>query len=172
MRTVAIAKAERGTRIRCVAQRTDSCIATLLRRWSPTRDDCMTLDQVRRSLILVVENVEETRDGIERLLTRDGYRVSPARNEKEAVAKARLQAPDLILMGLGIDAVQIAEMGRRIREESGLGEAVPVVIFCVATLEEGAEAGVGYNIYMTRPDNFDQLRRLLSRLLRGVPGAC
>jgi CheY-like chemotaxis protein len=131
----------------------------------------MTRDQVRRPLILVVEDVEETRDGIERLLTTDGYRVSPARNEKEAVAKARLQAPDLILISLGIDAVQIAEMGRRIREESGLGEAVPVVIFCVATLEEGAEAGVGYNTYMTRPDNFDQLRRLLIRLLRKKPRA-
>jgi len=132
----------------------------------------MTLDQVRRPLILVVEDVEETRDGIERLLTTDGYCVSPARNEKEAVAKARLQAPDLVLMSMGIDAVEIAEMGRRIREGAGLGGRVPIVIFCVGTLEEGTEAGVGYNIYMTRPDNFDQLRRLLIRLLRKEPRAC
>ena len=131
----------------------------------------MTPNPQQQFFILVVEDVEETRDGIERLLTADGYRVSTAKSEEEAVLKARLQPPDLILMSLGIDDVQIAEMGRRIREGAGLGGSVPVVIFCVGTLEEGTEAGVGYNIYMTRPDNFDQLRRLLIRLLRTEPRA-
>jgi DNA-binding NtrC family response regulator len=49
-------------------------------------------------LILVLENIEETRDGIEELLNADGYRVDPARNEKEAVIKAMRQRPDLILI--------------------------------------------------------------------------
>ena len=38
-------------------------------------------------LILVVEDVEESRDGIEKLLAADGYRVDPARQEEDAVAK-------------------------------------------------------------------------------------
>lgn len=126
----------------------------------------MTLDQVRRPLVLVVEDVEETRDAIDRLLVNSGYAVITARDEAEAVLKARLRTPDLVLMSLGIDAVQIAEMGRRIRQNSGLSAAVPIVIFCVAMLPEGAEAEVGYNTYMTRPDNFEQLRSLLNRLAR------
>ena len=131
----------------------------------------MAPDQQQRFFVLVVEDVEETRDGIERLLTTDGYSVSTAKTEQEAVLKARLQPPDLILMSLGIDAEEIADMGRRIREAAGLGGSVPIVIFCVARLEEGTEAGVGHNTYMTRPDNFDQLRRLLIRLLRTEPRA-
>ena len=130
----------------------------------------MTLDQERRSVILVIEDVEETRDAIEQLLVATGYIVSTARDEAEAVFKARVQSPDLILMSLGIDAVQIGEMGRRIRENSWLTDRVPIVVFCVATLAEGAEAEVGYNIYITRPDNFDQLRGLLSRLFEGSRG--
>jgi CheY-like chemotaxis protein len=39
-------------------------------------------------LILVVEDVEETRDGIEKLLAADGYRVDPARQEEDAVTTA------------------------------------------------------------------------------------
>jgi CheY-like chemotaxis protein len=39
-------------------------------------------------LILVVEDVEETRDGIEKLLEADGYRVDPAREEEDAIARA------------------------------------------------------------------------------------
>jgi CheY-like chemotaxis protein len=52
-------------------------------------------------LILVLEDVEETRNGIEELLNADGYCVDPARNEREAVMKAMRQRPDLILISLG-----------------------------------------------------------------------
>ena len=45
----------------------------------------MAVNLVHRLVILVVEDVEETRDGIERLLSAHDYRVNKARNEKEAV---------------------------------------------------------------------------------------
>jgi CheY-like chemotaxis protein len=37
-------------------------------------------------MILVVEDVAETRDGIEKLLKADGYRVAAARDERDAMA--------------------------------------------------------------------------------------
>ena len=125
----------------------------------------MSSDQERRSVILVVEDVEETRYGMERLLVASGYQVSAARDEEEAVLKAGLQRPDLILISLGLNPIRALVTARRIRERAGLGEEVPVVVFCVVGLDEGAEVAVGYNVYLTRPDNFDQLRGLLKRLL-------
>jgi CheY-like chemotaxis protein len=132
----------------------------------------VTSDRERRSVILIVEDVEETRYGIERLLTASGYQVSMAKDEEEAIQTARLHHPDLILISLGLDAVRILPAARRIRERAGLEEEVPVVVFCVASLNEGDELAAGYNVYMTRPDNFDQLRALLSRLVRKLPQAC
>jgi len=129
----------------------------------------MTVNRERSSVILVVEDVEETRDGIERLLTADGYQVSTARNEEEAVLKASLHHLDLILISLGLQAAQIVPVARRIRERAGVGEEIPVVAFCVTSLDEGAEMEVGCNVCLTRPDNFDQLRALLGRLLRKLP---
>ena len=131
----------------------------------------MTNDRVRRSLILVIEDVEETRYGIERLLTVSGYQISTARDEQEAIQRASLDHPDLILISLGLDAESILLVARRMREHAGLGKEVPVVIFCVTSLGEGDEVAAGDNVYMTRPDNFDQLRALLSRLLRKLPRA-
>jgi DNA-binding response OmpR family regulator len=128
----------------------------------------MTSHRERRLAILVVEELEETRFGIERLLTASGYQVSTARDEK--TVKASLRHPDLILISsLRLDAVQVLATARRIRERAELGEDVPVVVFSVPNLAEGAEVGAGYNIYLTRPDNFDQLRALLRRLLRTPP---
>jgi hypothetical protein len=48
----------------------------------------------KRSVILVVEDVEETRDGIERLLTASGYQLSTARDDEEVVLKASLRRPN------------------------------------------------------------------------------
>ena len=43
------------------------------------------LEELRADLILVVEDVRETSEGIERLLKADGYRVSLARDELDAI---------------------------------------------------------------------------------------
>jgi len=122
-----------------------------------------------RPFILVVEDVEEIRDGIEELLKVDGYRVDPARDEQDAILRAKREAPDLILVSLQGRHVQVVEAARRIRKGAKLSEDIPVVIFCIQTVAEGAEVEIERNIYITRPDNFDQLRRFLIRLLRKVP---
>ncbi len=132
----------------------------------------VTSDPEHRSFILVIEDVEETRHGIERLLTASGYKVNTARDEEEAVLKTSLHHPDLILISLGLDVVQVLPLAMRIRERAGLGEEVPFVVFCFSGLDEGAELAAGYNVYMTQPDNFDQLRAFLSRLLGKLPGPC
>lgn len=117
------------------------------------------------SLILVVEDVEETRDGIEKLLKADGYRVVPVRQAEDAIASSRREPPDLLLISLGLAPDVIIQTTRAIRARSELSEGVPVVIFCFEALAEGEEMAIEGNIYMTRPDNFNQLRALLRRLL-------
>jgi CheY-like chemotaxis protein len=117
--------------------------------------------------ILVVEDVQETRDAIEALLKRDGYWVDPARNEHDAVEKIRLNSPDVILISLGGTTEHVLSTARGIRERSGLLESTPIVIFSILTIPEGAEVDLEGNIYVTAPDNFNQLRRLLTRVLDG-----
>lgn len=120
-------------------------------------------------IVLVVEEVEETRDGIERLLEVDGYRVNPARDEDDAVLRARRARPDLILVSLKGPYADVIAAAQRIRERAELGEDTPVVVFCIDGLPEGAEVEVSNNVYVTRPDNFNQLRGLLRHLLNLSP---
>ena len=42
---------------------------------------------------------------------------------------------------------------------------MPVVVFGLPVIDEGEELAIGRNVYVTWPDNFDQLRDLLERLL-------
>jgi|SRR5712692_274814 len=125
-------------------------------------------DDTRLS-ILVVEDVAETRDGIEKLLTADGYRVAVARDERDAIESARRKRPDLILVSLAGSPGEVIATARRIRENANVGNLVPVVIFCIASIGEGDDLAIGENVHISRPDNFNQLRRLLTRLLHEVP---
>jgi CheY-like chemotaxis protein len=122
-----------------------------------------------RLIILVVEDVAETRDGIERLLKADGYLVAVARDERDAIESARRERPNLILVSLAGLPSEVIAAARRIREHADLGNLVPVVIFCVDSINEGDDLAIGENVHISRPDNFNQLRRLLARLLHEVP---
>ncbi len=128
----------------------------------------MNKDQDSSQLILVVEDVHETRDGIEKLLKADGYRVAVARDEQDAIESAQRTRPDLILLSLAGLPRDVVITARRIRANAGVGEKVPVVVFCIMGINEGDEVAIGQNVHITRPDNFNQLRSLLARLLPQV----
>ena len=121
------------------------------------------------AIILVVEDVNETRDGIEKLLKADGYCVTLARDQKDAIESAQRQPPNLILVSMAGLPHEVILAARRIRELAAVGENVPVVVFCSAEIDEGDEVAIGKNVYITRPDNFNQLRTLLARLLNQIP---
>ena len=122
-------------------------------------------------IILVVEDIDETRHGIEKLLSVDGYRVALARDEQDGIESARRQRPDLILVSLAGVPREVILSARRIRESAAIGEDVPVVVFCVDEIAQGDEIAIGENVHVTRPDNFNQLRSLLARLLHTMPKA-
>lgn len=122
------------------------------------------LEELRADLILVVEDVRETSDGIERLLNTDGYRVALARDELHAIESIQLTRPDLILVNWTGLSGQVLATVRRMRERSAVGNQIPVV-FWVEDLDQGEEIALEENVHLTRPDNFNQLRDLLARLL-------
>lgn len=115
--------------------------------------------------ILVGDDVAETLDGIEAMLTRDGYRIEAASDESEATDKARLGSPNLMLVSLDGEIADVIVVAARIRARAALNENLPIIIFCVGELKEGCEVAVGQDIYLAHPDNFNQLRGFISRLL-------
>jgi CheY-like chemotaxis protein len=123
------------------------------------------LEKFIAPLILVMEDVHETRDGIEKLLTADGYRVAPARDELDTIESAQHTQPDLILVSLTGLTGEVLAMVHRLRERMAVRDQIPVVVFYVEDIAEGQEVAIGGNIYLTRPDNFNQLRSLVARLL-------
>jgi len=120
----------------------------------------------KSQLILVVEDVYETRAGIDTLLKANGYRVALA--STEAISITRPERPDLILVSGSALPDNILVKVDGIRKEAAVGDEVPVVVFCAQDIPEGEEVAIGGNVYLTNPDNFNQLRSLVAQLLPAV----
>ena len=116
--------------------------------------------------VLVVEDFEDNRFMMRRLLEMSGYRVIEAVNGQEAVDKACAERPDLILMDLSLPHLDGLAATRRIRQYDGLGDVPIVAVSAHDTADFHADAlAAGCNEYVTKPIDFDQLERLLSRLV-------
>jgi len=118
-----------------------------------------------RPLVLVVSDDHEIRDGTEQLLISDGYRIETARDEQTAAERASSCCPNLILVSLAGRPDAVVAAAVRMRRRAELDASVPVVVFSVPTIDEGAEIALGRNVHVIRPDNFDQLRSLVGRVI-------
>jgi CheY-like chemotaxis protein len=119
----------------------------------------------KSQLILVVEEVYETRAGIDTLLKANGYRIVFARADGEPINSTRPERPDLVIVSsAGLPNNVLVKVGR-IRKEAAVGDEVPVVVYCAQDIPEGEEVAIGGNVYLTNPDSFNQLRNLVARLL-------
>ena len=71
----------------------------------------------------------EPRDGMEKLQVTDGYRITLARDEQDAMESAQRVRPDLILVSLAGLPREVILSVRNIRQRARIGELVPVVVF-------------------------------------------
>ena len=118
-------------------------------------------------VVLVVEDFEDNRFMMRRLLEMSGYRVVEAVNGNQAVEMAESESPDIILMDLSLPLLDGLAATRRIRERNGSGRVPIVAVSAHDSADFHAEAlAAGCNEYVTKPIDFDQLVQLLDRLLK------
>ena len=118
-----------------------------------------------RRVVLVVEDFEDNRFMMRRLLEMSGYRVVEAVNGKQAVEVAASEHPDIILMDLSLPMLDGLAATRRIRAQDGLRKVPIVAVSAHDSADFHAEAlAAGCNEYVTKPIDFDQLVQLLDRL--------
>jgi len=112
--------------------------------------------------ILLVEDNEMNRDMLTRRLGRKGYEVVAAVDGEQALAMARTEAPDLILMDLSLPVLDGWEATRRLKATDET-RAIPVLALTAHALAEEREAALaaGCDEYDTKPVD---LARLLGKI--------
>ena len=122
--------------------------------------------QDQNASILLVEDTEDNRFMMRRLLEMAGYSVIEATNGEEAVRLAESEHPDLILMDLSLPIIDGLAATRAIRQLEGLKQVPIVAVSAHASSDFQAEAlAAGCDSYTTKPIDFSELEQLIARLL-------
>ncbi|MEW6719626.1 MAG: response regulator transcription factor [Thermodesulfobacteriota bacterium] len=102
--------------------------------------------------ILVVEDEKEIRDLLAHVLQKEGYAPILATDGETAIAKARKERPDLVLLDILLPKADGLEVLRAIRMSPGI-EGTPVVMLTAKGSETDRVVGLelGADDYITKP---------------------
>jgi len=124
------------------------------------------VDNKQLATILLVEDTEDNRQMMKRLLEMSGYRVVEAINGLEAVEVANQIRPQIILMDLSLPYIDGLAATRRIRGLPGFSNVPIVAVSAHDTADFHSEAlDAGCNAYITKPIDYPELEELVNRLL-------
>jgi DNA-binding response OmpR family regulator len=124
----------------------------------------------RPTRILVVEDTPAYAEALERTLVLEGHEVLLASRAQEALARARHEPPDLVLLDLGLpdrDGYHV------LRELRARGADYPVLILSARSLESDKVEGfrLGADDYVTKPFGAMELLARISAILRRARAA-
>ena len=117
-------------------------------------------------VVMLVEDFQDTREVMRRMLELQGCRVIEAANGQEAIEISQRGGLDLVLMDLNMPVLDGFNATLRIREYERTRDVPVVAVTAFDSAEARAAAGaVGCCDYVVKPLDFENLSTLLKRLL-------
>lgn len=140
--------------------------AAVTTKTHPYRSPGFPFGRTAQTRVLLVEDTEDNRVMMRRLLEMSGYSVIEAVNGVEAITQAEHDVPEIILMDLSLPLIDGLAATRRIRQLPSL-KGVPIIaVSAHDTLDFHAEAlAAGCDAYITKPIDYGELEGLIESLL-------
>jgi CheY-like chemotaxis protein len=116
--------------------------------------------------ILLVEDNELNRDMLSRRLSRRGYAVITAHDGEQGYIMGRTEAPDLILMDIGLPKMDGWQVTRLLKSSPETRQIPIIALTAHALLTDREKAReVGCDDYDTKPVEFERLMQKIESLL-------
>jgi len=118
--------------------------------------------------ILIVEDNQDSRELVVKILKRKGYQITEAADGEEAIAKALSEKPHLILMDISIPKIDGAEVTRRLKNMEEFQD-VPIVALTAHAMKGDREKMLeaGFEGYISKPISVHDFPGQVSDFLRG-----
>ncbi len=128
------------------------------------------MEAKKTATVLLVEDTEDNRQMLKRLLELSGYRVVEALNGKQAIEVAREAKPQIILMDLSLPYIDGLAATRQIRSMPEFWNTPIVAVSAHDTADFHSDAlAAGCNVYVTKPIDYPELEELVEKLLKQKP---
>ena len=118
--------------------------------------------------ILVVEDNEDNRELVVKVLKNKGFELAEAADGEEAIEKAVSENPDLILLDISLPKLDGYEVVKRLKSMEAFSE-IPVVAFTAHAMKGDREKVIaeGFEGYISKPINIREFPDQLKMYLRG-----
>ena len=122
----------------------------------------------RKPLILIVDDMPDIRDMYAEYLKAQGFRPEQACDGFEALSKATVMGPDVIVMDLNLPELDGWEATRRLKAND-LTRSIPVIALTGLSVQYSKAAALeaGCDGFLTKPCYPDALVGEIRRVLRG-----
>jgi CheY-like chemotaxis protein len=123
------------------------------------------------SRLLLVEDNEESRDGLSRHLRRKGFEVLVALDGRQGLETARAAVPDLILMDMSLPVLDGWEATRLLKSGEAT-RAIPVIALTAHAMASDRDKALeaGCDDYDTKPVELSRLLAKIQHLLEQKEG--
>jgi two-component system response regulator (stage 0 sporulation protein F) len=114
--------------------------------------------------VLVVDDEQNSREGLSKILTKEGYVVHTAENGKKALTEAENNKFDLIITDLRMpemDGIEVLEKLRKKNKDMGV-----VIVTAYGEVNSYLKAmNLGAFEYLNKPIHLEELRRVINKAL-------
>ena len=136
----------------------------------------MNTAQEHHQTIFLVEEDDDTRPVLKRSLQTFGYRVMVALDEEDVIERAGgggVHANLILINCVRKTLEDTLNIGRRIHEHAKDDGHTPLIVIAEKYGDDlaGTDEKVGENYWFTYPEDADQLRNLISRLIKAASAA-
>lgn len=121
----------------------------------------------KKHTILIVEDNQDSRELVVKVLKAYGYLMIEAIDGEEALAKAAAEHPDLILMDISLPKLDGYEVIRRLKAQEAFA-STPIIALTAHAMKGDREKALaaGCQDYITKPVNIRELPARIEALLR------
>lgn len=118
--------------------------------------------------ILIVDDNQDSRELVVKILKNRGYQTIEAVDGEEALKKAVAERPDLILMDRSLPKIDGYEVTRRLKGQEEFKD-IPIVALTAHAMRGDREKALeaGCEGYISKPINVRELPELITSYLRG-----
>lgn len=118
--------------------------------------------------ILIIEDNRDTAESLEMILRLESHDVQTALNGPEGVEIAKTFCPQVILCDIGLPGMDGYQVARKIRETPELSSVYIIAMTGYGRDEDQKQAQkAGFNLHLTKPIDYNNLRRILSYVAKG-----
>lgn len=121
----------------------------------------------KKHTILIVEDNQDSRELVVKVLKAHGYLMIEAIDGEEALAKAAAEHPDLILMDISLPKLDGYEVIRRLKAQEAFA-STPIIALTAHAMKGDREKALaaGCQDYITKPVNIRELPARIEALFR------